>query len=84
MLGEIDGGGEEEQAVSQTRLALAVKNMWELQNFVMALDGIETVGTLTEFAQKYVFVISCDNPPPPPKWLPSIGADSMKGLSRAI
>lgn len=54
LLGEIDGGGEEEQAVSQTRLAIAVKNMWELQNFVMALDGIETVGTLTSFAQEYV------------------------------
>lgn len=52
LLGEIDGGGEEEQAVSQTRLALAVKNMWELQNFVMALDGIETVGTLTSLAQE--------------------------------
>lgn len=57
LLGEIDGGGEREQAVSQTRLALAVKNMWELQNFVMALDAIETVGTLTSLAQEYVLSI---------------------------
>lgn len=54
LLGEIDDVGEEEQAVSQTRLALAIKNMWELQSFVMALDGIETVGTLTQFVQEYV------------------------------
>lgn len=54
LLGDIDGGGEEDQAVSQTRLALAVKNIWELQSFVMALDGIETVGTLTKFVQTYV------------------------------
>lgn len=54
LLGEIDGGGEEDQAVSQTRLALAVKNMWELQSFVMALDGIETVGTLANFVGEYV------------------------------
>lgn len=54
LLGEIDGGGEEEQAFSQTRLALAVKNMWELQSFVMALDGIETVGTLAQLVGEYV------------------------------
>ncbi|KAF3764894.1 hypothetical protein M406DRAFT_292118 [Cryphonectria parasitica EP155] len=51
LLGEIDLGGEDDQAISQTRLALAIKNMWELQSFVMALDGIETVGTLTQFAE---------------------------------
>lgn len=54
LLGEIDGGGEEDQAFSQTRLALAVKNLWELQSFVMALDGIETVGTLTQLVGEYV------------------------------
>ena len=45
----------EDIRVIQTRLALAVKNMWELQSFVMALDGIETVGTLAQLAQEYVF-----------------------------
>lgn len=54
LLGEIDGGGEEDQTFSQTRLALAVKNLWELQSFVMALDGIETVGTLAQLVGEYV------------------------------
>lgn len=54
LLGEIHGTSDTEQLATQTRLALAVKNMWELQSFVMALDGIETVGTITEFAREYV------------------------------
>lgn len=54
LLGEIHGSNDSEQLAAQTRLALAVKNMWELQSFVMALDGIETVGTITEFAREYV------------------------------
>lgn len=54
LLGEIHGASDAEQLAAQTRLALAVKNMWELQSFVMALDGIETVGTITEFAREYV------------------------------
>lgn len=52
--GEADNISEDAQALSRTRLALTVKNMWELQSFVMALDGIETVGTITEFARQYV------------------------------
>lgn len=54
LLGEIHGASDAEQLATQTRLALAVKNMWELQNFVMALDGIETVGTIIAFAREYV------------------------------
>lgn len=52
--GGSDGRISNEQIRLQQRLALAVKNMWELQCFVMALDGIETVGTITEFARQYV------------------------------
>lgn len=52
LLGDIDGVGEEDQAVSQARLAVAVKNMWELQSFVMALDGIETIGTLIAISEE--------------------------------
>lgn len=55
--GEIHGANSAAQFVNQTRLALAVKNMWELQSFVMALDAIETVGTITEFAREYVKAI---------------------------
>lgn len=61
LLGEIHGASDAEQLATQTRLALAVKNMWELQSFVMALDGIETVGTIIEFAREYVdfIIIQC-------------------------
>lgn len=52
LLGEAPSTSDIEQLAAQTRLALAVKNMWELQSFVMALDGIETVGTITEFARE--------------------------------
>lgn len=52
--GDSDGRISKEQVELQQRLAAAVKNMWELQSFVMALDGIETVGTITEFARQYV------------------------------
>lgn len=51
LLGEVQEEVEDLGA-NQTRLALAIKNMWELQCFVMALDGIETVGTLAQFAQE--------------------------------
>ncbi|CAN8099509.1 unnamed protein product [Discula destructiva] len=49
--GEADGLEPHEKEIFQMRLALTIKNMWELQSFVMALDSIETVGTITEFAQ---------------------------------
>lgn len=52
LIGEIQDDEVEDIKVFQTRLALTVKNMWELQCFVMALDGIETVGTLAQFAQE--------------------------------
>lgn len=52
LLGEMNGVREEDQAVSQTRLALAVKNMWELQSFLVALDGIETIGTLIAISEE--------------------------------
>lgn len=54
LIGEVQDDEVEDIKVFQTRLALTVKNMWELQCFVMALDGIETVGTLAQFAQEYV------------------------------
>ncbi|POS80389.1 hypothetical protein DHEL01_v201199 [Diaporthe helianthi] len=52
LLGEVQEDELEDLGVTQTRLALAIKNMWELQSFVMALDGIETVGTLAQLAQE--------------------------------
>ncbi|KUI60439.1 Nucleoporin NUP84 [Cytospora mali] len=52
LLGELQEEEVEDIRAIQTRLALVVKNMWELQCFVMALDGIETVGTLAQFAQE--------------------------------
>lgn len=55
LMGEIQEDEVEDIKVFQTRLGLTVKNMWELQCFVMALDGIETVGTLAQLAQEYVF-----------------------------
>lgn len=58
LLGEVQDDEEEDIRTIQTRLALVVKNMWELQCFVMALDGIETVGTLAQFAQEYVLHVS--------------------------
>ncbi|KAL2290858.1 hypothetical protein FJTKL_14812 [Diaporthe vaccinii] len=52
LLGEVQEDEVEDLGATQMRLALAIKNMWELQCFVMALDGIETVGTLAQLAQE--------------------------------
>lgn len=52
LLGEVQEDEVEDLSATQMRLALAIKNMWELQCFVMALDGIETVGTLAQLAQE--------------------------------
>lgn len=59
LYGEIDSD-EENHDTSQKRIATAVKNMWELQSFVVALDSIESVGTLAKLVGEYV----CHSVPP--------------------